>query len=666
MTIDAPNEYLTGIKTAPAASDTAFREVARVIFPADRDHDALPLYIDGRLTSLVDTGPEGQRAVPAASEEAGASRVLSRRSVLIASGTVSFGSYFNAFPASYWRRWTSVESVVLRVATSGEGVVSVFRSNARGIPQRVDSRTVSGPTTSEFELTLAPFGDGGWYWFDVSAGTEPITLEEAGWLVPSGGRQPGRLTLGITTFNRTDYCVNTIRTIAEASDLDAILDELIVVDQGTKLVSDEEDFPAAKEAMRGRLRMIRQANMGGSGGFSRSMFEVAQGRADGRRSDYLLILDDDIILEPESLCRAAAFADFCLQPTIVGGHMFDLYDRTQLLAFAEVVNPYRFLWGPIEGLGQVDFGEAGLRSRKNLHKRWDGDYNGWWMCLIPRTIIEEVGLSLPVFIKWDDSEYSLRARERGYPTVSLPGAAIWHVSWTDKNDAVDWQAYFHERNRLIAALLHSPYARGGRIVRESLNTHTKHVVSMQYYAGEAVLRALEDVLAGPGQLHEWLPTKTAEIRSMKDDFTDAQISKRVADFPSPRRAKPPKRQDVRMPSSARVVPWAFKTVAKQVGMKPRELSRRHPEAVVSNQDAHWWYLASLDSAVVSNAEGTGASFYQRDPEQMRKQLARSARLHQELLTKWSALSRTYRSALDEITSPDAWGETFRRNGVDDR
>ena len=153
---------------------------------------------------------------------------------------------------------------------------------------------------------------------------------------------------------------------------------------------------------------------------------------------------------------------------------------------------------------------------------------------------------------------------------------------------------------------------------------------------------------------------------MKDDFTDAQISKRVADFPSPRRVKPPKRQDVRMPSSARVVPWAFKTVAKQVGMKPRELSRRHPEAIVPNQDARWWYLASLDSAVVSNAEGTGASFYQRDPEQMRKQLARSARLHEELLAKWPKLSRIYRSALYEITSPDAWGETFRQNGVVDR
>ncbi|WP_420086874.1 hypothetical protein, partial [Mycolicibacterium moriokaense] len=32
-----------------------------------------------------------------------------------AESEVSFATYFNAFPASYWRRWSTLESVVLRV-----------------------------------------------------------------------------------------------------------------------------------------------------------------------------------------------------------------------------------------------------------------------------------------------------------------------------------------------------------------------------------------------------------------------------------------------------------------------------------------------------------------------------------------------------------------------
>ena len=121
--------------------------------------------------------------------------------------------------------------------------------------------------------------------------------------------------------------------------------------------------------------------MGGSGGYARGMYEVANGR--GRLQERL---HDDARrrhrIETESIRRAVLFADFCRKPTIVGAHMFDLYNRTLMNAFAEVVDPFKFNWGPIEGLGGIDFAAAGLRSRANLHRRWDANYNGWWMCLI--------------------------------------------------------------------------------------------------------------------------------------------------------------------------------------------------------------------------------------------------------------------------------------------
>lgn len=45
--------------------------------------------------------------------------------------------------------------------------------------------------------------------------------------------------------------------------------------------------------------------------------------------------------------------------------------------------------------------------------------------------------------------YGLRARAAGSPTVSMRGVAVWHMAWSDKDDAIDWQAYFHLRNRLV-------------------------------------------------------------------------------------------------------------------------------------------------------------------------------------------------------------------------
>ncbi len=100
-------------------------------------------------------------------------QIESRTAMRIPMGEkLSFGTYFNAFPASYWRRWTVVSDVELTVRVSGRGaIVTVYRSLANGRSQRVDSATVEGGSdVFSFELPLTPFVDGGWYWYDVTAG----------------------------------------------------------------------------------------------------------------------------------------------------------------------------------------------------------------------------------------------------------------------------------------------------------------------------------------------------------------------------------------------------------------------------------------------------------------------------------------------------------------
>ncbi len=160
-----------------------------------------------------------------------------------------------------------------------------------------------------------------------------------------------------------------------------------------------------------------------------------------------------------------------------------------------------------------------------------------------------IGLSLPVFIKWDDAEYGLRAKKAGYPTVSLPGAGgVWHMSWVDKDDLVGWQAYFHERNRIITALLHSPpYERGGRVVKESQFMDIKHLISMQYYTEAGRLLAQRDVLDGPDALHPVIGTKLPQIRQMAAEFDDA-VAAKDADLYPPVHVDKPRARDAASPS----------------------------------------------------------------------------------------------------------------------
>lgn len=435
--------------------------------------------------------------------------------------------------------------------------------------------------------------------------------------------------------------------------------EVLIVDQGTKKVQDEPDFEEVAASLAGKLRIINQSNLGGSGGFSRGMYEAVSTGA-----DYVLLLDDDVALEPASIPRLLTFGDYALSPTIVGGHMFDLYSRTVLHTFGEAINPWTFQWGqPVAGQqNSHDFRWGGLRETRWMHRRVDVDYNGWWMCLIPTAVIKEIGLGLPVFIKWDDAEYGVRAKAAGIPTVSLPGAALWHITWADKDDAVGWQSYFHTRNRLIAALLHSPYRGGGSVLQDSGKIDVKHSISMQYYTEASRVRALEDVLAGPEQLHEIQPTRIGEMRAIASEHPDAQWKTSPADYPTPKMEKPPKRgQQPKAPAIYALPLWTASTIVKQLFVPPKPLSREHPEAHVAHVDNKWWRMARYDSAIVTNAEGTAMAWYQRDPKKLWTLLPRSLALHAELGRRWKSLANRYREALPDITSMDAWGETFARH-----
>jgi galactofuranosylgalactofuranosylrhamnosyl-N-acetylglucosaminyl-diphospho-decaprenol beta-1,5/1,6-galactofuranosyltransferase len=670
----------------PGVAARSLRVLQRVVFPGD-DLDVVPLYVETHLdrgaaelsaevTYAGLTGRKGANAgsVPMASAPAGEAQSIirfgadvpaylaedagRRRSAVITKGRrVSFATYFNAFPASYWRRWTTVESVTLRIRLAGESTVVLYRSTARGFSHPVETIKVESdePETIERTLPLSPFMDGGWYWFDIVAGPQGTTLIEAEWLGLAEAAPAGRVSIGITTFNRPDFLLDLVRTLGDATELNDVLDTVYVIDQGSNRVRSHPGFTDAGKNLADRLQVIEQGNIGGSGGFSRAMDETVR----AARSDYVLLLDDDIKLDPEGIVRAVTFADLARRPTIVGGHMFSLYDRSLLHAFAEAIAPYKWWWGIAPNTrGRHDFARRNLRNTPWLHRRGDSDYNGWWMCLIPTRIIDEIGLALPVFIKWDDAEYGVRARKHGYPTVSMPGVAAWHVPWDDKNDARDWQAYYHLRNRVVAALLHSEHDHGGTLLSESLERQLQNLLSMQYSTAALRNLALEDVLSGPAHLHRDIKTKMKQLRELRAQYPDAQDAADIESFPPPRRRAPEAVKESTTPTNKRnLLTKAVKGTARQL-RPPPEGARKRPQMALPYSDATWFVLVNLDSALVSSADGNTAAWYQRDPKTFRTLGLRSVILHRRLRRRWSRVAAEYQAAAGEFTSPARWRETF--------
>ncbi|OZD91104.1 glycosyl transferase [Rhodococcus sp. 05-2256-B2] len=578
---------------------------------------------------------------------------LSRTSLTIGGESeVSFCTYFNAFPASYWRRYSILKSVVLRVEVSGHCRIDVYRSKADASRIHVEGReAVDGDAAQEFLIDLGPFEDGGWIWFDITSDSE-VVLESAGWYAPIEAPGEATVAVGIPTFNRPTDAVKALVALGSDPLVLDVIQAVIMPDQGTRKAKDEPGFDEAAAALGGRLAIHDQANLGGSGGYSRIMYEALNNTA----CQHILFMDDDIEIEPDSILRALAMSRFAKVPTLVGGQMLNLQARSHLHVMGEVIDRGNFMWTGAQNVEyDHDFSEDPLRTSKLLHRRIDVDYNGWWMCMIPRVVAEELGQPLPLFIKWDDAEYGLRAREAGYPTVTLPGAAIWHMAWSDKDDAIDWQAYFHLRNRLVVASLHMP-GDGKGLVLDTIKATVKHLLCLEYSTVAIQNLAIRDFLAGPEHILEILPTALPTVHALRKEFPDAVVVGSSTELPL---ASGEEVGAVGLPTN----PISkVRRLAKGLlhNVKPaHEQHHERPQLNVPTLDARWFLLSQVDGVTVTTADGRGVVYRKRDRAQAAALLKEALSLRKQLAAEFPALKARYRDAVPHLTSKETWERVFR-------
>ncbi|WP_418276174.1 glycosyltransferase [Isoptericola jiangsuensis] len=563
-----------------------------------------------------------------------------------ASGLQGLGTYLNGFPASYWVRWAGVTRVSLRLESTGAGRVRLLRSDAAGRVEQV----ASGPLGEPLEADVAAMADGGWLWCEIEA-TTAVTVSAGTWSVDVAPRRSGDVVVSITTMDKPDYCLATLTALAAEPELATTGVRVQVVDQGRRKVADQEGFAAVAAAFGDRLRVVDQANLGGSGGFSRGMVETLDAGADA-----VLICDDDVEVEPESLLRAVRLHRAATTPVVVGGHMLDLARPTVLNSFSEVVHRRTFNWGPPVMDRQWYDLSGGLRATDWLHERAESEFNGWWMCLIPADVLRKVGLSLPLFLRWDDAEFCLRAADAGVATVSMPGACLWHMAWTEKDDSIDWQAYLHVRNRVVAALLHA--SGPGLLPAALLATDLKLLLAMRYYAVDLHVRALGEVLAGPGRLHAELGTLVPRLRELGagrpetvrhvpgdpvfDGIVDERATEPVAERPS---------------GPLGLALFAARGALRTLRPVPAQ-ARRAPTSALTRDAARWWELPRHDSVLVLDADATSGAWLRRDRRSFWRLAVGVTTGYVRLAVRWRSVARTWRDAAPALVAPATWRASF--------
>ena len=587
--------------------------------------------------------------------------VRERQRLVVHPGSeVSLDTYFGRFPASYWQRWTVVNEVELDVVVTGSGRVSLIASDEEGETRTLAVHEVSGERGGYVRLTakLDMFVDGGYLWAEFATGDEDLVVERLRWtVVPPERLRPTAVV--ICTFNRADDCTKTLRSLSADDEALDVLDAIYVVDQGTDTVESRSGFGDLTQSLGGRLRYLCQPNLGGAGGFGRGMYEVTEAARTGKGAEHanVLLMDDDVLCEPEIAIRLTAFANRTAEPTIVGGQMLRLLHPTRLLAGAEYADFRQLVPGMVVkgGLDDVDLLDEAVdveeipTGKPNRgDKRVDADYNAWWSCLIPAEVVAEIGLPLPIFFQWDDVEYGYRARHRGIATVTLPGAGLWHADF-DWKDLDKWNEYFAVRNAMIVSTLHSEID-PKQVSRVIVSRVLRYLLEMRYGLAATVLKSVEDYLKGPEFLHDGGAAAAKEIHALRANYPDTVMHK-AGDVPGLKSGGVPMVQAGPTPSNNRLV-LLKRLVYLALG------KTAHQIGAVAKKDAHWWHVSQFDTVVVTDGSQGGVRLRKRDREQTVKLAKDTARLVKRLLADMPRLREEYRAAVPELTSRENWRRLY--------
>ena len=581
----------------------------------------------------------------------GAATLTRTRLTVHPHSVVSAGGYFGRFPASYWQRWTVVDSVDMELVAHGTGRVYLVASDPDGETRVVAAQSVVSAVGEivRFTVALDRFLDGGALWPQLATDDGELIVEELRWTVePPATLRPTAVV--ICTFNRPADCVRTLAALAADQQVLDVLDAVYVVDQGSDTVESHPDLADAEKALDGRLRYLRQPNLGGAGGFGRGMYEVLEvGHADHAN---VLLMDDDVLCEPEIAIRLTAFANRTAAPIIVGGQMLRLLHPTRLVAGAEYADFEQLIPGKVVdgALDDADLlgvdEETGEPNRGD--RRVDADYNAWWACLVPSEVVARVGYPLPLFFQWDDVEYGYRAKAAGFPTVTLPGAALWHADF-DWKDHDKWNEYFAVRNALIVSALYGRFD-PVQVARVVLSRIMRNLLSIQYGLSASIIKAVEDFLRGPSVLADGGAAAAAEVRELRAAYPETVLH-RAADLPGLQDGHIPIVRGAGTPLLKRPV-LAKRLVQLALGRSAHEIG------AVPYEDAVWWHLAQFDTAVVTDASQEGVRIRRKDRATTLALLRRAGRAIRGLLSDGRRLRAEYRAAAPRLASKENWKRLY--------
>lgn len=336
-----------------------------------------------------------------------------------------FTTYFNSFSVKKWKRYTTLKKVTLRLEGEGDFAIVIEQLLPGGNVIKLPLAMENGAFSHTFDMEKL---SGDILGFSIKCLSNEGKMIEGAWYGDFTDWEEKRIGVSITTFKREAYVEKTISTLRTFQRAHSWLD-VLVVDNGSTLEEKEE----------AGFRLVHNRNFGGSGGFTRGMIEYAERGT----VDYVLLMDDDIVLEPSAIERTHSLLCGLKEKyteSFLAGAMFSIEKPT-----VQHENTACWSWF----ISRICHKDLDCSSAQNIVENETfhthrNDYGGWWYCCIPIKRIHDIGFSIPAFIKSDDMEYGIRNQRE---VLSMNGIAVWHEAFAKKLSPV--MILFSDRNSFI-------------------------------------------------------------------------------------------------------------------------------------------------------------------------------------------------------------------------
>ena len=403
-------------------------------------------------------------------------------------GAASFDTYFNSFSIEKWKKYTQIEQVRLVLVLQGEFEITL--QNKEKINKIISnrehfSRRIRSETPQEFVFPFIPYENKGLYCFKLEAFSEDARLF-GGWYTTDLAEdqlQEINIAINICTFHREVFVQRNLDTLSEKilqNDKNELSGhaQVFISDNGKTL-----DIASLENA---KVHIVPNKNVGGAGGFTRNLIEIMH--SPNYRATHVLFMDDDIIIEPESIyrtymmlrCIKAEYRD-----AFIGGAMLRL-DEPYLQVEAGAVWNVGKQFGLKKGL-DLRYPDAVLYNEIEEYR----EYNAWWYCCMPMGLVNEENLPLPIFIRGDDVEYGLRSMKY---LILLNGICVWHEPFENKYSS--YLIYYILRNYLYVNAIHCPQFNKRAVIKKLFRSTIKEILYYRYNNVELIERALDDYLDG--------------------------------------------------------------------------------------------------------------------------------------------------------------------------